>query len=331
MITVGVFGAGTMGSVHARHAARMPDMKVKYICTPHPELGSGLADEIGAQYVNDAATVLNDPAVDLVILAYPTHVRREIIEPALNAGKYVFCEKPFAHAIDEAYRIAELCEQSDTWVSVGMVVRYFWEYKTMYDMLKSESLGRVGTIRTTRSCSSPRGYNNWFCDYQRSGGVILDLALHDIDFLCWTFGPVKRVYARGMRFAGVPGQDYALMVLRFESGEIAHVEGSWIERPNMFYTTIEVACEHGLIEYDRRKVNPLVFSPLKKSQDGQIPVVIPEAPTFESPYETELKAVANAIRTHAPAPVPVKDALPAVEVAFAAMKSIQTKEPVTLS
>ena len=331
MITAAIFGAGAMGSVHARNAAQHPGISLKYICSPMPDKGTDLARELGASFVKDADTVYNDPEVDLIVLAYPTHVRFEVLQPALAAGKYVLCEKPFAHNIEEAKKIRDCDVGARTWISTGMVLRYFWEYKTAHDIIESGRLGRVGTVRTTRVCSFPRGWNNWFADFNHSGGVILDLALHDIDFLQWTFGAVSRVYAKGMRFAGINEKDYALITLKFQSGVIAHVEGSWIEQPGTFYTALEVAAEKGMLEHDMRKVSPLVFTPLIAQPGKPQAVVIPEMPVLESPYMTELRAVVDAIESGGAAPVPISKVFPALEIAEAALTSIRTGEPVTLS
>ena len=148
--------------------------------------------------------------------------------------------------------------------------------------------------------------------------------------ISWTFGPVKRVYAKGMRYAGRPETDYALVTLRFESGEIAHLEGSWCEPPATFYTTFEIACSGGLVEYDRRKVRPLVFTPRGGQEDGGPPVVVPEMPELESPYLKELREVVEAIQSGAPPPIPAAEALAAVGVAEATLTSIRTGRPAHL-
>lgn len=328
MVTVAVFGAGTVGKVHARCAAGLPGVRVKTICSRRPEESRPLADELGAAWVSEPEAVFKDPEVDLIVVAYPTHVRRELIEPALAAGKFVFCEKPLASTLAEARAIARLSDQAEGWVSVGLVVRYFWEYQTARETVRSGRLGRVGMVRASRACSFPRGHDNWYADFEQSGGVVLDLMLHDIDFLLWTFGPVERVYAKGMRYAGRPEVDYALLTLRFRSGEIAHLEGSWREAPGTFYTTLEIACADGLLEYDRRKVQPLVFTPLVGRKEGVPGVVIPEMPEWESPYLKELREVARAVEASGPPPIPAGEALRAMEVAWAALESIRSGQPV---
>ncbi len=331
MVTLAIFGAGTMGRLHAHNAISLPNVVIKYICTPEPESGFELANQVGARLVHDKGMIFEDHEVDLIVISYPPHIRREIIEPALAAGKYVFCEKPLAHTIAEARTIRQIDRHAKTWVSVGMVVRYFWEYKTAADIVRSGRLGRVGMVRTTRAGSFPRGYKNWFADYEKSGGVLLDMAIHDIDFLCWVFGRPVRVYANGLRYAQKTENDYVLVTIRFEGGEIAHVEGSWLEPPNTFYTTFEIACEQGLLEYDRRNVRPVMFTPLNLRPGEKIPVVVPEMPQYESPFKRELREVIEAIQSGAPPPIPVETAMPALEVADAAIVSMRKGEPVILN
>jgi predicted dehydrogenase len=139
------------------------------------------------------------------------------------------------------------------------------------------------------------------------------------------------VYAKGLRYAEIEERDYALLTIRFENGVLAHLEGSWAEPPNTFYTTVEIAATNGMLEYDMREVKPLVFTSIKPEPGKQVGVVVPEMPLLESPYMTELRYVVDAIRKGDPAPVPIAEALPALEVVEAALESLRTGEPVEFS
>src|SRR5688572_21354255 len=102
-----------------------------------------------------------------------------------------------------------------------------------------------------RGGGQPKGEGMWFRDYERSGGVLLDLAVHDFDWLRWTLGEISQVYSRSLGITRGSGPDYALTTLSFASGAVAHVESTWMD-PSGFRVAVEVAGSEGIIEYDSR-------------------------------------------------------------------------------
>ena len=120
-------------------------------------------------------------------------------------------------------------------------------------------------IRTVRSGSYPDAGSAWrkglaitsyYADFAQSGGVLLDLCIHDIDYQRWCFGEIERVFARGMMFAGKEPKDHALLTARFANGAVGHIEGSWAYPRGHFSTRIEIAGTEGIIEWDSRGAPP---------------------------------------------------------------------------
>jgi predicted dehydrogenase len=109
------------------------------------------------------------------------------------------------------------------------VLRFFPEFRRMHDLVQEGRVGQPALARMSRASAYPRGSDNWQNDMASSGGVLFDMGIHDLDWLLWTFGPAKRVYARGLYQQGLPFVDYALTTLRFENNVMAHVESSWAE------------------------------------------------------------------------------------------------------
>src|SRR5690606_8031401 len=131
---------------------------------------------------------------------------------AAAAGKHVFCEKPISISIEDAKAMVEACEKAGVTLMVGHVLRFFPEYDAARDAVAGGRLGDPKVIRATRASAFPTwGSDNWFADESRSGGPIVDLIIHDIDWIRWTFGEVQRVYAKRT-------ERYALVTLRLESG-----------------------------------------------------------------------------------------------------------------
>ncbi|MDQ2798411.1 MAG: Gfo/Idh/MocA family oxidoreductase, partial [Armatimonadota bacterium] len=172
--------------------------------------------------------------------------------------------------------------------------------------------------------------NSWYADPAQSGGVVLDLIIHDFDWLRWTFGPVERVFAKGLY--GKPnyvGQmDYALVTLRFVSGAMAHVTGSWAH-PSGFRTTLEIAGDSGLIEHDSAASVPLTVA--RKGSSGGKAVSESPLAADQNPFFLQLSAFVRALRDGVPPPVTVYDAREAARIALAALESIETGKAVPLT
>ena len=101
--------------------------------------------------------------------------------------------------------------------SSGHVVRFFPEYVGIKEKIDAGDLGTVGVVRTSRRSPFLLGWNDWYADWRVSGGVLLDLVIHDFDFLRWALGEVERVYARGMLGREYNRLDYVLVTLRFRA------------------------------------------------------------------------------------------------------------------
>ena len=100
--------------------------------------------------------------------------------------------------------------------------------------------------------------SGYYANFNQSGGVILDVGIHDIDFARWCCGEVERVFTRGLSFAGKKNVDQALITLRFTSGAIGHIDAGWAQPRGTFRTRVEVAGDAGLVEWDSLDRPPLM-------------------------------------------------------------------------
>jgi UDP-N-acetylglucosamine 3-dehydrogenase len=177
-------------------------------------------------------------------------------------------------------------------------------------------------VRTSRRSPFLTGWNDWYADWRVSGGVLLDLVIHDFDFLRWALGEVERVYARGVLGHEYNRLDYALVTLRFESGAIAHVEGHW-GFPGPFNYSIEVAGSRALLMADSRE-------PASLELIGGTAADGPDLAAGKGPYETELEHFVRCIATGEESLVEGREAYEALRISLAATESVMTGEPVTL-
>lgn len=331
-LTVGLVGAGKLGQLHARHWASLPNVRLVAVADPLIDNARVLAASVRAASpppaFADLPTLLARARPDIVDICTPTPTHRPLIEQAVAARCTVFVEKPLARTLADCDALVDLVRQTGTFLMVGHVVRWFPAFAHAKAVVDSGGVGQPAAIRTAREAAFPRrggSPQSWYDDVQQSGGVILDVLLHDFDWLRWCFGPVARVYARGLTFQpqhhGL--RDYALVTLRFASGAVAHVTGSWAH-PGPVRTTFEICGDGGLLEWDSdRTASVSLLRPDLRAQES------PLLPS-DDPYLSELRAFADALRAGHPPPVTVEDGREAVRIALAALGSLQTGQAVAL-
>jgi len=325
-----IIGAGGMGGVHAVSCRTLPDLELVAVNDLRPEAAHKLAGKYGAK-VASADEIFDDDSIELVIVTTSTESHMPLSIRALEAGKHVFCEKPIARRVDEAIEMVEVARRAPGKATVGHVVCFCPEYAAIKRLLDEGKIGTPAVVRTERNGSVPVVPDNWFMDFDRSGGVICDLAIHDIDFCLACFGPVKRVYAKGLLAADstIEIGDHALVTLRFEQGLIAHIEASWLYGAG-FYMAFEAAGSAGIIEYDSRDTRPLVYAPSGAVAKERIGAELPESPYAESSYTMELRLFIEAIQQDTEPPITFEYALNVLRVAEAAERSAATGKAVEL-
>jgi predicted dehydrogenase len=271
--------------------------------------------------------------VDIVDICTHTPAHKEGVLAAAAAGKPVMCEKPLASHLPDAQEMVDTCVAAGVPRFVAHVVRFFPQCAQAKALLASGQLGRPGVIRTIRGGSPPRATSDtWYSDLSASGGVIMDVSIHDIDYVRWCFGEVERVFARGLTFANEAGKDPALITLRFATGAIGHIEGSWAFPPGQVHTRLEIAGDQGIVEWDSQKDQP-VQAALRTAPDSSEvnrTTLSPLAP-HDDPYHREMAHFLECLDNGKPFLVTPHDALMAVKVALAAIESMRRGEPVTVA
>jgi predicted dehydrogenase len=326
---VGIVGAGNMGRVHTTAWKTTPAQVVGYLDI-RPERAERYAVAYGGRAYASLEALLAD--VDVISCTTPTDVHYEIVMAAARAGKHVVCEKPLARTLEQGRAMVAACRAAGVKLLVGHVVRFFPEYERAKKAVDDGLVGRPAVLRFARCVSQPRlKEDNWFLDYGRSGGPILDLMIHDFDIARWVAGDVIRVYARSLNaLRPEAGVDHALAILTHASGAITHVEGSWAYPPT-FYTAFEIAGSEGLLTFDSAAATPIQFLRHQQARQDIPEVPLPANPLLESQYVTEIKAFYRAIAEDAAARISATDGLAALQIALAAIESAQTGRAVEIT
>ncbi len=313
-----------MGRRHADAYAQIADVELVAICDERILAAEEVASAHNARAFGDLKSLLSEVDVDVFDVCTPTNLHLPYIREAAKHHKHVIVEKPLARNTKDACDAVDMCEEAGVKLFTGQVVRWFPDYCRLRDLVVSEEVGKPVIARTMRA---GRFLGGWFGDLKASGGVVLDLAVHDFDFLRWCFGDVARVYARGMSHNSISEIDHALISLRFETGVIAHVEASWAQKAG-FEHNAEIACTDGLLSLDGSTTHSVRVQ--AKNDDGTVSE-ISEAPSDQKGVLLELTHFIACIEGRAEPIMDPEDGMEAVRIAEAALQSIKTGKPVLLA
>lgn len=319
-LRVGLVGAGSITTAHLPAWLQLGADVVVHSHHGAAELTSRFGGTVAASFEDLLARC------DIVDVCTPTPAHRVYAEAALAAGRHVVAEKPLARTHEDAVHLAVLAAAGDTQLYPAHVVRFFPQYELMARAVAAGHVGRPAVLRFTRTGAYPR-WADWFADPVQSGGVVMDLMVHDLDIARWVAGDVTEVYATIGRGSGDDGHEVttAHAVLTHASGALSHVRGVWGPPSTTFATSFSVAGEDGVLTYDSAEESSLRLDIGTRRGGGE---VRPATDLLESPYLTELREFAEAF-AGGPAPrVSAADGVVAVDLALAALESIATGAPV---
>lgn len=318
---IAIIGAGFMGTMHGESCLRIPDVSVPVIADEDLSRAQPLAEKLGADAVASAEDAIANYDVDAVIAAVPTPLHRQIVELAARHGKHVFCEKPIASTAADGEAMVSACRDAGVRLMVGHVVRFFPDYAKIHDILRQGALGTIGVVRASRLNAHPGKLRPWYASAAQSGGVVLDMMIHDLDTLRWYFGEADRIYARSLLDSPYASRaDYALAVIRFANGVIAHVEASWAH--SGFRTSIEIAGEHGVVRSDSQESAALKIE--RTGNDQGNASIVSFGPQAASPYEIELRHFLSCLASGEPFLTPGEEGLRSLELALAVIESAKS-------
>lgn len=319
-LRVGVIGGGSMAGVHVRSMLGLSSVRVVALGAPEVRPDVAEAVESAGGKVVDAGSVLDRDDLDAVVIATPNATHASYIVPALESGLGVFCEKPLTIDVSEAESVLATASRTNGKLAVGHVVRYFPAYAAIRREVAAGTIGVPGVARMRRAGGPP---GRWFADSAQSGGVIFDLAIHNIDWALWSLGAVRRVTAL---LAGPPERATVMITLAHASGALSLVEAGW-DHPGGSLTSLEVSGSEGLLRTAGPPLPSFSFTP----RDREHRAVLAAGTDPSSPYLQELDEAFGWFRGGPPPRATGVDGYAAVEVATAAATSARTGQPVTLA
>lgn len=275
MKRIGIIGFGFMGRMHYRCWKATEGAQVVAICDADAAAltsrGKAQGNIAGAEGVVDLReiAVYSDPEelfargkLDAVSITLPTHLHAKWTIRALEAGLHVLCEKPMALTLAEGVQMLEAAERSGKLLQIGHCIRFWPEYVKAKEIVDSGAYGQVISAGFQRfSATQHSKLGTWFSREDQSGGMILDLHVHDTDFIHCLFGMPKSVCSHA---AVTPDGGIAqiLTQYRYPDGGLITAEGGWAMTPSFgFSMRFQIVLEKAVLSFDHKQSPTLKLCP----------------------------------------------------------------------
>ena len=331
-LAIGLIGAGRLGRVYARDlASRIAETRLVAIADPV----EGVAKEVAAEfdvprYYADPLALIDDPAVDAIVIVSPTHTHREIVIAAASRKKPTFCEKPPALSLDEVAEMQEAVSSSGMFLQMGFMRRFDAGYASAKKQIEE---GRIGMPLVFKSTSrDPFRPSLEYANPKSSGGMLLDMGIHDFDLARWFMGDVRTVSTIGAtiaypELATVGDIDNAIASLTFASGKLGVVD---LSRSGIYGYDIstEILGLEGTLKIGYLRETPVMLLTKNSVAHDTVPYFMER---FRDAYTTQLQNFAQNVQQERPAPITIEDGMEALRIGVAATRAHETGRSVVVS
>jgi inositol 2-dehydrogenase len=312
-----------MGQVYATYSAgQLADANLVAVADMREEVVNSFADRVGnARSYTDYHDLLADPNVQAVIVTTPTSTHRDVVIAAAEAGKAIFCEKPTALTLTATDEMIAAVEKAHVMFQVGFMRRFDSGYAAAKQQIEAGAIGDPVVIRSIGR--DPFRTSLEYADPAVSGGLILDMAIHDFDLLRWLMSDeVQRVYTEVASLVypeldTVGDVDNAMINLRFEGGGLGNVEVSRTANYGYDIQTNVIGTKGALQIGYLQETPVLILTPEGARHD-----IVPHFPQrFGAAYTAQIAHFVECLRDNKSPSVTPKDARAALQIGLAATRS----------
>lgn len=332
-LNVGVIGAGRLGRVYVRDlAGRIPETRLVAVADTAGTLAKDVADEFDIpRHYTDPLALIDDKGVDAIVIVTPTHVHRELVIACAASKKPTFCEKPPALSIGEIADMKTAIARSGVFFQMGFMRRFDPGYAAAKRQIEA---GRIGMPLVFKATSrDPFRPSLEYANPRSSGGMLIDMGIHDFDLARWFMGDVRSVAAIGAtiaypELATVGDIDNAIASLTFTSGKLGVVD---LTRSGIYGYDIstEILGLEGTIRIGYLRETPIVV--MTKDHGVSHDTVPYFMERFRDAYTNQLQNFAQNVLNGTPPPITIDDGLEALRVGVAATKAQATGTTVTVA
>ncbi|MBI5092691.1 MAG: Gfo/Idh/MocA family oxidoreductase [Candidatus Hydrogenedentes bacterium] len=330
VVRLAFIGLGPMGTDLLRAAVAHPAADVTALCDGSPEAlasAKSIANEKPATF-SDYRTMLHDAKLDAVVVAVPQHLHAQVTIDCLQHGLTTFCEKPMGLSVNQCMSMIAAAKSVGKGLMIGQVLRYIGPYRFILERIASGDLGVPLVMRTTRTMGNWGSWARpWRLQRETSGGLLLEVNVHELDLMLQILGPASSVTAIDRRFPNseVDFSDFITAQIEFQNGSIGTITSSCGDQLGRH--SGEVFLTNGTIYYESLLDQVLI------GQSGKEREVFPYAeihPEWENGVAREMREFIEACLGQREISIPGEDGLRAVELAQAAYQSAAEKRTVHL-
>jgi inositol 2-dehydrogenase len=331
-LAIGLIGAGRLGRVYARDlASRIAETKLVAIADPVEAVAKDVAAEFDVPtHYADPLALIDDPAVDAVVIVSPTHTHRELVCAAASRKKPTFCEKPPALSLEEVAEMQDAVAKSAMFLQMGFMRRFDAGYASAKRQIEE---GRIGVPLVFKSTSrDPFRPSLEYANPKSSGGMLLDMGIHDFDLARWFMGEVRTVSTIGAtiaypELATVGDIDNAVASLTFASGKLGVVD---LSRSGIYGYDIstEILGLEGTLRIGYLRETPVMLMTKNSVAHDTVPYFMER---FRDAYTTQLQNFAQNVQQDRPAPITIEDGMEALRIGVAATRAHETGRSVVVS
>jgi len=330
-LNVGLIGLGRLGRVYARDlSSRLAQTRLAAVADTDRALTDRIADEFDVPHRHyDPAELITSRAVDAVVIVSPTHTHRSLVVEALQARKPTFCEKPPALSLAEATEMADAEKRTGTFFQMGFMRRFDPGYAAAHKQISDGRIGKPLMFKGTSRDPFPPPLS--YADPRSSGGICIDMGIHDFDLARWFMGDVDRVHATGAVLAfpeltTVGDHDNVVATMVFANGALGSVD---LTRNGLYGYDIstEILGTEGTIRIGYLRETPIMVMTRNQVAHDVVPYFMER---FERAYTLQLENFAQNVIDARPALDQRREGGVMCAVAEAATRSIHSQASVTV-
>ena len=334
-IGIGLIGCGRAGRIHARNfAGRISGARLVAVSDPAPDAARTTAEELGvdASY-EEYEPLLENGAVDAVVVATPTNFHRDIVVAAAARGKHIFCEKPMALTVEECREMNEAVAAAGVKFQIGFMRRFDKSFREAKEAIDDGVIGDVVLVKSlTHGPSTPQ---RWMYDVAASNGPLAEVSSHDIDTLRWfTGGEAVEAYAIAGNYRCPDAReefpefyDNVVMTTRLSNGLQGVIEGA-VSVGYGYDARVEILGTKGVLFVG--SLNESRVSHCTVDRGIGATAVKSWRTLFIDAYEHEGQSFVDAIAGDSETMVGGIDGLRAVQIVNAGNESIRSRVPVAI-
>lgn len=324
-IKVGLLGVGRLGKIYAQSlASYVAETSLTAVADPDPEALRETAERYEVpRRCSDPLDLIEDPEVEAIVIATPTDTHRELVAAAAQSGKPIFCEKPLSISLEEAADMKRIVERAGVFFQMGFMRRFDRGYAAAKKRIDDGEIGRPVVFK---SCSrDPYRPSLEYLNPASSGGLFVDMGIHDFDLALWFFGSIRKVQAVAGVLAypeieSVGDVDNGIASLTFSDGRLGVVD---LSRNGVYGYDIatEILGDAGTIRIGYLRETPITVMKENNIAHDTVPYFMER---FGEAYTTQLRDFARNLMEEKAPPITIDDGIAALRVAVAATRSYQT-------